>query len=157
MPAIHLMVGFIGFGKTTIAKQLSKTIPAIRLTHDEFMVKRYGRNPDDFQTKYDIIDQEIRKKTAELIKSGQSVILDYGFWTHQKREEYHNWAKTLTDDVVFHCIYCEMDIAKQRILARTENDTDSLEIDANTFDILALKYEPWSDDDKYPVIFHYDE
>ena len=50
-----------------------------------------------------------------------------------------------------------MDIAKQRISARTENDTDSLEIDENTFDILALKYEPWSDDDKYPVIFHYDE
>ena len=34
MATIHLMVGFIGFGKTTIAKKLEKEPPAVHLTHD---------------------------------------------------------------------------------------------------------------------------
>ena len=144
----------MGFGKTTIAKQLEKEIPAVRLTHDELMVERYGRNPDDFQTKYNIIDEEIRKKTADLIEQGQSVILDYGFWTHQKREEYYTWAKKLADNVVFHYVYCDMFAAKQRILKRTGYDFNSLEIDENTFNALAQKYEPWNYTDNYPVIFH---
>lgn len=154
MTAIHLMVGFMGFGKTTIAKQLAQTIPAKRLTHDELMAKRYGRNPEDFQTKYNVIDEEIRKKTTELLKNGQSVILDYGFWTHQKREEYYTWAKTLTDNVIFHVVYCDMNIAKQRILARTANDIDALEIDENTFNTLAKQFEPWNYIDDYPVVFY---
>lgn len=154
MATIHLMVGFMGFGKTTIAKQLAEEIPAVRLTHDELMLERYGRNPDDFQTKYDIIDEEIRRKTAELVKEGQSVILDYGFWTHQKREEYYTWAKTLTDDVVFHYVYCDMNVAKQRTLERTENHLDALKIDENAFNTLAQKYEPWNYMDDYPVVFY---
>ncbi|MBR1605189.1 MAG: AAA family ATPase [Alphaproteobacteria bacterium] len=154
MATVHLMVGFMGFGKTTIAKQLAETIPAVRLTHDEFMLKRYGRDPDDFQTKYNIIDEEIRKKASELVNAGQSVILDYGFWTHAKREEYYKWAKTLTNDVIFHVVYCDMNIAKQRILARTANDVDSLEIDENAFNTLAQKFESWNYMDDYPVVFH---
>jgi len=39
MAEIHLICGFIGFGKTTLAKQLEKDLPAIRFTHDEFMLK----------------------------------------------------------------------------------------------------------------------
>ena len=154
MPTIHLMVGFMGFGKTTIAKELEAKIPALRLTHDELMIKSYGTNPDDFQTKYQIIDDKIRKKTAEYIQKGQDVILDYGFWTHQKREEYYKWAKTLTNNVVFHNVYCDLDVAKQRVLIRTQDDKNSLYIDENTFDTLAKQYEPWNYLDDYPVVLH---
>ena len=154
MPTIHLMVGFMGFGKTTIAKQLEEKIPAVRLTHDEIMCERYGRNPDDFQTKYKIIDTEIREKTAECIKKGQDVILDYGFWTHEKREEYYDWAKTLTNHVIFHYIFCDLNTAKQRVLKRTKNEKDTLWIDDTVFDTLVRQYEPWYEADDYPVVLY---
>jgi predicted kinase len=40
-----LIHGYLGAGKTTFARQLERTIPAIRLSHDEWMVRLYGDNP----------------------------------------------------------------------------------------------------------------
>ena len=51
-PAIYLMCGFLGFGKTTAAKKLEQELPAIRFTHDEIMLKKFGRTPDNFQVRY---------------------------------------------------------------------------------------------------------
>lgn len=68
MPTIHLMTGFIGFGKTTIAKELEQNIPAVRFTHDEIMFERYGRAPDNFSEKYKLVDEFIRAQAAENIR-----------------------------------------------------------------------------------------
>jgi len=154
MATIHLMVGFIGFGKTTIAKELEKSLPAVRFTHDEIMFERYGRNPDDFRTKYKIVDDEIRSQAEKIIKSGRDIILDYGFWSHEQREEFYEWAKNITDDVVFHIVECDLETAKKRVLERTKNDENALMIDEGIFDILLKQYEPWSEKDQYPAIRH---
>lgn len=151
---IHLMVGFMGFGKTTIAKELEEKLSAVRLTHDELMVQRYGRNPDDFRVKYDVVDKDIRRMTKEYIKQGKDVVLDYGFWTHKEREAYYRWAKRLTDHVVFHLTDCDLNEAKRRILARTKGDEKSLSLDENIFDELVKHYEPWDYHDDYPVVLH---
>ena len=66
MSEIHLIHGFIGFGKTTLAKQLEKSLPAIRFTHDEVMLSKYGRNPNDFEIKYNLVDDFIRQQTIKL-------------------------------------------------------------------------------------------
>lgn len=154
MTTIHLMHGFIGFGKTTVAKQLEKNLPAIRLTHDDIMLERYGRNPDDFAEKYKEVDDYIRAEAEKYIHQGQNVIMDYGFWSHSKRKEYYEWAKTLTDNVVFHAASCDLKTAKNRLLKRTKTDTNALFINENTFETLLKNYEPWDDADKYPVVLY---
>ena len=154
MPTIYLMTGFIGFGKTTVAKEIAKKLSAVRLTHDELMVERYGNNPDNFEAKYQIVDDFIKDKTAEYIEKGKDVILDYGFWTHKKREEYYTFAKSLTNNVIFHVCECEINEAEKRVLNRTKNDSHALFIDENIFFELYKKYEPWGKSDQYPVVFH---
>lgn len=153
-PTIHLMCGFLGFGKTTLAKRLSVELPAVLLTHDQIMVERYGRNPDDFQTKYKLVDEFIKTQAAEYIKQGKSVIMDYGFWTHNLRRAYYEWAKELTPHVIFHLPFCNLATAKQRVLQRSQNDKDALFIDETIFDTLLQQYEPWSAEDTYPVALH---
>lgn len=154
MPTIHLMHGYMGFGKTTLAKQLEKSLPATRFTHDELMVIRYGRTPDDFETKFKEVDTYIRTQTAKEILNGNNVILDYGFWDKKSRQEYFTWAKTLTPDVVFHAFNCDLQTAKKRVLNRTATDTSELNVDENIFDQFLHRYTPLSPDEGYPTIFH---
>ena len=79
MPSIHLMTGFIGFGKTTIAKMLEKSLPAVRFTHDEIMRERYGRAPSDFQEKYKLVDDYIKARGEDCVNSGKMSYLITGF------------------------------------------------------------------------------
>ena len=45
MATAHLVHGFLGVGKTTFAKQLERSLPAIRFTHDEWLARFYGTDP----------------------------------------------------------------------------------------------------------------
>ena len=96
MPEIHLLHGFMGFGKTTLAKKLARKLPAIRFTPDEIMLSLFGRTPENFQEKYKIVDSDIKEKTKIEINKGNNVILDYGFWSKKIRKEYYDWAKSIT-------------------------------------------------------------
>ena len=155
MAEIHLICGFIGFGKTTYAKRLEHELQAIRFTHDEIMVERYGRLPDDFACKYKLVDDFIKEETAKLVSNGKSVILDYGFWSRDVRRNYYEWAKKLTDKVYFHSIVCDLDVAKQRVLKRNQENKGELFIDEDCFNTLLSKYEPLSDDERYPIILYH--
>ncbi len=156
MATLHLMTGFMGFGKTTIAKELEKKYSAVRLTHDEFMVKLYGRNMpyNDFHTNYDKVDNMLWDLAAQIINTGTSVIMDYGFWSHDDREKAYNRAKNITENVVFHLIECDLHTAKQRILQRSAENPDELYISEDEFDTLAKRYEPWDYRDDYPVVLY---
>lgn len=152
-PTIYLMCGFLGFGKTTIAKKLERELPAVRFTHDEIMLQRYGRNPDNFEEKYKEVDKFIRNEAEKVIKQGKNVILDYGFWTREQRNLYYKWGKALTPNVMFYALLCDMGIAKQRVLARTKNNPEELLIDENCFNELLKHYELISEDEGYPIIY----
>jgi len=44
-PLAHIIIGFIGSGKTTFAKKLEEETGAIRFTKDEWMVRVFGNTP----------------------------------------------------------------------------------------------------------------
>lgn len=157
MTEIHLICGFMGFGKTTYAKKLEQTLPAIRFTHDEIMQQRYGRTPDNFHEQYKLVDDFIRQETSKLIETGKNVILDYGFWNKDIRKQYYEWAKSLTPNVFFHAVTCDIETAKTRVLARTSENKDALYIDENCFDSRLSQYEPLTEEEGYPVTFYHSE
>lgn len=153
---IHLMHGFIGFGKTTVANTLAKEIPAVCLTHDDFMVKLYGRNMPyaDFSANYKRVDDLIWEMAEKIIKTGADVIMDYGFWSHTDRRRAYEKAKKIADNVVFHKLNCDINVAKERVLTRTAHNKDALYISNEEFDTLLKRYEEWDNLDNYPVVLH---
>ena len=153
-PTLHLMCGFLGFGKTTIAKRLEKELPAVRFTHDEIMLQHYGRNPDNFQEKYQEVDSFIRNESIKFLNKGLDVILDYGFWSKEKRKEYKEWGKAHTPNIIFHAVVCDIEIAKRRVLERTKNNPNELFINEDAFNKFLKNYEPISKEENEVIIYH---
>lgn len=153
---IHLIHGFIGFGKSKISKELAHELPAVVLNNDDFMAKLYGKNPpaEMFRDYYNRIDGLIWDLAENIVRAGTDVIIDYGFWTRQSRAEAYARAKKITENVVFHNVQCDMDTARQSVIERNRRHPDVLFIDAATFDLFRPQFEPISDDEHYPVINH---
>ena len=156
MATIHLICGFMGFGKTTFAKELARTLPAVRLTHDEFMVDLYGRNMTDkaFHARYATVDNILWKLAEKILNAGTDVIMDYGFWSKQTRKQVQQKAKNLTSDVVWHQLVCDIDTAKSRVLKRTDEQADELFIDETCFNEKLKQYEPITSDEGLVVKYH---
>ena len=156
MATIHLICGFMGFGKTTLAKELAKNLPAVRLTHDEFMVDLYGRNmsKSDFYARYPKVDDLLWKLAEKILNAGTDVIMDYGFWSKQTRKQVQQKAKNLTPDVVWHQLVCDTNIAKARVLKRTDENPTELFIDEACFNEKLKQYEPITDDEGLIVQHH---
>jgi predicted kinase len=86
-PTAHLMVGFIGAGKTTFARQLEKEIGVVRFTKDEWTVRIFGNSPHEDKCQRDnffAYDAKMAQLATEIalrfLKNGTSVIIDDGFW-----------------------------------------------------------------------------
>ena len=86
-PTLHLMVGLPGSGKTTAAKVIEEESGAIRFTPDEWQLRLFGDETDDPQhdSRHTEVEKIMWELAEKLLKSGISVILDYGFWAVEER------------------------------------------------------------------------
>jgi len=89
---LFLMVGLPGAGKTTYAQKLAKETGAVRFTPDEWHIFLFG---DDFHqveqeihdSRHNRVEDLMWKVGQDLLQKGVSVILDFGFWVEEQREE----------------------------------------------------------------------
>ena len=154
MATIHCMCGYIGFGKTTIAKQLEKEYIAKRFTPDELMVELYGTDVGaDFTEKANQLNAYIWEQMKKHLKEGQDVIYDAGSWGVDDRKYVMETAHKLNVSVVWHQVLCRLETAKKRTLARAQNIKE-LTIDENFFDENLKKYSPITQKENLTVIFH---
>ena len=88
MPTAHLIHGYLGAGKTTFARRLERNIPAIRFSHDEWMVRFYGNDPpiEHFAEFYRRVSEQTEEVWSRCLELGLDVVLDFGFWTRRERD-----------------------------------------------------------------------
>jgi predicted kinase len=94
MPAtVYLIVGLPGAGKTTHAKHLELTTPALRLTPDEWQIALFGgQNPPD---KRDLVEGKLIQLGMRAAQLGTNVVFDFGFWGKDERSALRWIASTL--------------------------------------------------------------
>ncbi|NCC21007.1 MAG: ATP-binding protein [Alphaproteobacteria bacterium] len=151
VPILYLIHGYIGAGKTTFAKKLEAETNALRFTEDEWIVRLYGHNPDSsvFNDLEARVKALITDLAVNLLKNGQSVILDFGFWKRSERDFWRKTAKELGADVRLYNVSAPADEMKRRTVARTENGKgEELFIDENAFDTLLENFEPLQPDEE---------
>lgn len=140
---IYLMHGFIASGKTTKAKELEREYNAIRFTPDEWMCSLYGEDSpeDDFNKRLSTL-MELFKGIWLNIAEKQDVLLDYGFWTKQSRDNIEAILRSY--DLKFKWIIVNTSIEECRTRNKERNSSldKTLHITENTFELLLKKWEP---------------
>ena len=80
---VHLIVGLPGAGKTTRARELETSAPALRLTPDEWQITLFGdRNPPQER---DLVEGKLIEIGLRAAQLGVDVVLDFGFWSTDER------------------------------------------------------------------------
>ena len=83
LAVVHLMVGLPGAGKTSHAKELEISAPALRLTPDEWQIALFGeQNPPD---KRDLVEGKLIELGMRAAELGVDVVFDFGFWSRDER------------------------------------------------------------------------
>jgi predicted kinase len=115
-PRLILTCGLPGAGKTALARRLAAERGALRLTQDEWLWA-LGTTPWDDATR-ERLDRELWRLAQELLVLGLSVILDFGLWAKDERDEMRSVARGLGVGVELHYLDVTTDELWRRIEAR---------------------------------------
>lgn len=142
MAKVILVCGKICCGKSTYAEKLCADNKAVLLSVDEIMLALFGLYAGDKHDEYvDKIKKHLIDKSAEIIETGISVILDWGFWKKDERTYMKEFYSTRGIEHEFHYIDIGDDIWKARLDKRNSavlaGEVNAYIVDDN----LAAKFE----------------
>ncbi len=139
MATLHLMVGLPCSGKTTLARQMELDLNALRLTPDEWHVPLFGQDANDAEhdSRHAQVEALLWGVTRRALELGVNVILDFGFWAREEREDYRQRAESLGASSEVHFLDVPPDELLRRLSVR--NAQPSLK----AFHIDPEQMRPW--------------
>ena len=116
MATLHLMVGLPCSGKTTLAQKLEGELPALRLNLDKWHIRLFGQDAEEpeHDARHSLIEALLWNIASRALELGINVILDYGLWAREEREEYRLRAKQLGAGSELHYL----DVPEDELLRR---------------------------------------
>ena len=139
MATLHLMVGLPCSGKSTLARTLEHEHAALRLTPDEWHIRLFGQDAEEpeHDARHSLIEAILWNIARRSLELGTNVILDYGFWAREEREDYRLRAKRLGASSEVHFL----DVPQEELLTRLKvrNSQPSQE----SFHISEESMKPW--------------
>lgn len=131
-----LICGLPASGKSTLARQLARTIPAIRLDKDQWATEL---GTDVWDAMYcDRLERQLWRLSKELLACGQSVILEWGHWARVERDEKRLGARAMGARVELHVL----EVPVEELIERAERRTASGEWTAAP--ITRAHFESWA-------------
>jgi len=142
---LHLMVGLPCSGKTTEARRLEAQYSALRLTTDEWHIRLFG---DDFadeddpgharhNARHQILEALLWDVAARALVVGTNVVLDFGCWSRDEREDFRKQAQELGADFRIHFTDASEETLLSRLAAR------NVEHPEGTFRIAEHELKEW--------------
>ncbi|RYE96773.1 MAG: ATP-binding protein [Oxalobacteraceae bacterium] len=153
MSTAYLVFGFLGSGKTTLAKRLELQHSAVRFTPDEWMARLFGEDPpaNTFQDRAAAILDIMQPVWVRCLSLGLDVVLDFGFWSRAERDRVRAAVEEVGATPVLLAVTCSDADARKRIALRNDAAHRSLYIAPATFDLLKARVEPLGMDEPHSV------
>lgn len=124
MATLYLMVGLPCSGKTTRAQELENELFALRLTPDDWHVNLFGHDvyEPEHDARHSLIEAMLWQIAARALELGTNIILDFGFWAKEEREDFRARARMLgaRSEIIF------MDVDEQELMRRVRTRNENL-------------------------------
>ena len=139
MATLHLMVGLPCSGKTTLARKLEYERSALRLTPDAWQLRLFGQDAEapEHDARHTLIEALLWDVASRALVLGTNVILDYGFWAREEREDYRSRAKQLGASSEVHFLDVPADELLRRLVRRNAQPSPL------AFHISEAMMQPW--------------
>jgi len=133
------MVGLPCSGKSTLARTLEHEHSALRLTPDEWHVRLFGQDAEDpeHNGRHTLIEALQWEVASRALTLGMNVILDFGFWAREEREDFRLRAKRLGASSEVHFL----DVPEHELLRRLAQR--NAQRSSLTFQISEKLMRPW--------------
>ena len=155
MATLFLTCGMPGSGKTTLARRIEQEQPALRLTADEWLFELFGPPaeppevmrgaPSERRTAVEALQWQV---AAAALRRGVDVVLDWGVWTRQERDDYRARAHALGARTVVRLLEVSREEQWRRISARNAAlPPGTLAIEEQYLDLWATWFERPTEDE----------
>jgi predicted kinase len=120
MATLHFISGKAGAGKTTLARQIARTAPAILFCEDDWMSKLSDpiENLQQYLAASSRIRSVISPLSVDLLKLGISVVFDFAGNTSSDRRWVRSIFESVGADHQLHYIPVADDVCKARVRQR---------------------------------------
>lgn len=142
MATLHLMIGLPCSGKTTKALELEKRYHALRLTPDEWQLALFGNdiNEPEHDDRHTAVEQIMWKTAKAVLQLGTNVILDFGCWSKDEREDFRKRTLEIGADFKLHY----MDVPLEELYHRIDKRNMETGVEAGVFHVTKEELQEWA-------------
>lgn len=149
-PRIHLLLGPVGAGKSTLAFELAREHGAVRLTLDEWMTKLFARDRPEHGAMDWYVERAARcldmiwAIAAEMIDRNTSVILEIGLLRRREREAFYDRVDAVGARLTVYVLDASRDERRRRVEDRNrrQGPTFSMNVPPAIFELASDLWEP---------------
>jgi len=103
-----------------LSRKLERELPALRLNLDEWHIRLYGQDAEhpEHDVRHSIIEERLWEIGRRVLELGSDLILDYGLWAREERDDYRQRAKQLGAACRVHYLDVQEDELMRRLRQR---------------------------------------